>query len=221
MISIIVQVNAVRLLIAEHQLTRIKATFAGCREPVVVADASQQIMFANDAFLELVHFSWKYPAQSSHVSTLFTEPVEMSTILNNMIDERRAWRGPQQLNLGEKGNLPVMVRAEVVPGRDGSILGFYLIFDDMTNVQRADAARQRLEQSLHQAGLFRHNERDYPSGSRKLVGAVLANANLAAIDILDGSATPDMEALLKEIDNSTQRATALCARLHVFNGDKN
>ena len=219
--AIIVQVNAVRLLIAEHQLTHIKATVASCREPVVVADASQQVIFANDAFLELVHSSQTNTAQSLDVSILFTEPVEISTILTNMVDERRAWRGPQHLNLGEKGNLPVLVRAEVVPGRDGSVLGFFLIFDDMTNVQRADAARQRLEQSLNQAGLSRHNEGDYPPGSRKLIGAVLANASLAAMDILDGSATSDVEALLEEIDSSTQRATALCARLRVFDSNKN
>lgn len=218
--AIIVQVNAVRLLIAEHQLTRIRATVASCTEPVVVADASQKIMFANDAFVGLVHSSRKHIAQSSDVSILFTEPAEIRSILNNMVDERRAWRGPQQLNLGEKGNLPVMVRAEVVPDRDGSVLGFFLIFDDMTKVQRADAARQRLEQSLHQAGLSGHSEGDYPPESKKLIGAVLANASLAAIDILDGSATPDVEALLKEIDNSTQRATALCARLRVFNSDE-
>ena len=91
----------------------------------------------------------------------------------------------------------------------------------MTNVQRADAARQRLEQSLNQAGLSRLNEGDYPPGSRKLIGAVLANASLAAMDILDGSATSDVEALLEEIDSSTQRATALCARLRVFDSNKN
>ena len=49
------------------------------------------------------------------------------------------------------------------------------------------------------------------------MGAVLANASLAAMDIIDGGATPEVEALLEEIDNSTQRATMLCGRLRAFN----
>ena len=218
--AIIVQINAVRLLIAEHQLTRIKGTVSSCQEPVVVGDASQRIMFVNDAFFELVHCSRKDTTQFSDIATLFREPTEISTILNSVVDERRAWHGPQHLKLGEEGNLAVMVRVEVVPAPDGSVLGFFLIFGDMTNAQRAAAARQRLEQSLYQARQSRHSEGDYRPGSDELISAVLANASLAAMDILDGSATPDVEALLEEIDGSTQRATALYARLRIFNSDK-
>ena len=41
LVDIIVQVHAVRLLIAEHQLAQIRATVGASREPVLVADAAR------------------------------------------------------------------------------------------------------------------------------------------------------------------------------------
>ena len=38
---------------------------------------------------------------------------------------------------GAGGTLPVTVRAEVVPARDGSVLGFFLIVVDRTGTRRA------------------------------------------------------------------------------------
>ena len=51
LIDIMVQINAVRLLIAEHQLGQIRATVGSSNEPVVVADASGRTLFANPAFV--------------------------------------------------------------------------------------------------------------------------------------------------------------------------
>jgi len=111
------------------------------------------------------------------------------------------------------------VRAEVVPHRDGSVLGYFLILDDLTQSRRAAAARERLEQSLARASMA-----DVPSGSpgadgldhQELLNAVLANASLAAMDIMDGHAAPSMTTLLEEIDSSAQRATALYKRIRGF-----
>ena len=38
--------------------------------------------------------------------------------------EQRAWRGEMALALADGSNLPVSLRAEPVPARDGSMLGF-------------------------------------------------------------------------------------------------
>ena len=83
------------------------------------------------------------------------------------------------------------VRAEVVPARDGSVLGFFLIFVDLTDSQRVAEARRHLEQSLTQARRSDGAARDARAaglGERDdLIGAILANASLAAMDIADGS----------------------------------
>ena len=215
--DIILQVNAVRLLITEHQLERTRAAVASSRQPVVIGDARQRAIFANDAFFQLVYRSREDTIKLGDLATLFAESNRVESLLNILATERRTWQGSQNLKIGEDGILSVTVRVEVVPARDGSVLGFFLIFEDMANGQRAAAARQRLEQSLYKAGLPRHSKGHDAAEADELMGAVLANASLAAMDIIDGGATPEVEALLEEIDNSTQRATMLCGRLRAFN----
>ena len=215
--DIILQVNAVRLLITEHQLERTRAAVASSRQPIVIGDAKQRAIFANDAFFQLVHRSREDAIKLGDLATLFAESSRVESLLNILATERRTWQGSQNLKIGEDGILSVTVRVEVVPARDGSVLGFFLIFEDMANGQRAAAARQRLEQSLYKAGIPRPSKGHDAAEADELMGAVLANASLAAMDIIDGGATPEVEALLEEIDHSTQRATMLCGRLRAFN----
>ncbi|MDO9075009.1 MAG: hypothetical protein Q7U73_17265 [Rubrivivax sp.] len=53
LVDIIVQVHAVRLLIAEQQLAEVRETVGAAREPVLLTDAQGGLMFTNDAFLAL------------------------------------------------------------------------------------------------------------------------------------------------------------------------
>ena len=216
LIDIILQVNAVRLLIAEHQLKQTRATVANSQEPVIIADAQRRVLFANDAFFQLIQRPREHRPTLDEMSLLFSEPTNVRTMLNTLAEERQAWRGQLKLELADGGTLPIAVRAEVVPARDGSVLGFFLIFDDLTNTQRALAARLRLEQSLSQAGVNSEVLGRSLAEPDELIGAVLANASVAAMDIADGSSTPAVAALLEEIDNSTRRATTLYGRIRSF-----
>ena len=51
--AIVVQVSAVRMLIAQHQMDLTRATVAHSREPVIVVSGDQRVLFANDAFFAL------------------------------------------------------------------------------------------------------------------------------------------------------------------------
>ncbi len=216
LVDIILQVNAVRLLIAEHQLARTRATVANSQEPVVIADAGRRVLFANDAFFKLARRPRDDGSTLDEMAQLFSEPDRVRTMLGALVEERQPWRGQLALELGLGKRLPVTVRAEVVPARDGSVLGFFLIFDDLTNTQRAAEARQRLEQSLAQAGLAREAAGRGGTEQDELISAVLANASLAAMDIADGDAGPGVAGLLEEIDSSTRRATSLYGRMRTF-----
>jgi light-regulated signal transduction histidine kinase (bacteriophytochrome) len=223
LIDIILQVNAVRLLIAEHQLAHTRMAVASSNEPVLIADMHCRILFANDAVLKLVKRPLDdRPPLDKLSELLFSEPARVLTILKTVADERQAWRGPLELKLCDGGTLPASVRADVVPARDGSVLGFFLIFGDLTDMQKAVAARVRLEQSLsNHAASF--GSAPYPADtvraeSDELVGAILANASLAAMDVADGSMAQSEVSLLEEIDNSTRRATELYAGMRKFMG---
>jgi two-component system, chemotaxis family, sensor kinase Cph1 len=217
-----VQINAVRLLIAEHQIAQIRATVGSSNEPVVVADSAGRTLFANDAFFALLRRPSLPGTALEELSTLFSDPVLVGKILGSLAQERRPWRGELALDLQAGKTLPVAVRAEVVPARDGSVLGFFLIFTDLTDTQRAAEARRHLEQSLSEAVAEApaHDEARTASPTERgdLMGAILANASLAAMDIADGNSTPSVAPLLEELEASTKRATALYAQIRLFGG---
>ena len=216
LVDIILQVNAVRLLIAEHQLTQTRSAVANSQEPVIIADANRRVLFANDAFFKLARRPRDELGTLDEVARLFSEPQQVRTMLATLVEERQAWLGRLELEPGDGARLPVAVRAEVVPARDGSVLGFFLICDDLTNTQRAAAARQRLEQSPAQASLQRGAAGPGNAEADELISAVLANASLAAMDIADGNADPMIAGLIEEIDSSTRRATSLYGRMRTF-----
>ena len=217
LIDIILQVNAVRLLIAEHQVKQTRATVANSHQSVVIADAQGRVIFANSAFTQLVRRPRDKLESVVEIAALFSDPEQVSVMLASLALERQAWRGQLELHLGDCELLPVSVHAEVVPARDGSILGFFLIFEDLTNLKRAAEVRLRLEQSLSMAGLGDEALGRSKATGDRLIAAVLANASLAAMDIAEGSAAPAVASLLGEIDSSTRRAAALYTRIRSFN----
>lgn len=221
LVDIILQVNAVRLLIAEHQLAQTRNAVANSREPVVIVDASLRVLFANDAFYQLARRS-RDPQPTLHaLAEFFFAPTQVQDMLEALADERRAWRGELGIVLDGGTSLKVGVRAEVVPARDGSVLGFFLIFDDLTQALRAAAARSQLEQSLSSAkrsGLALDAQGGIAGSGDEVMAAVLANASIAAMDIADGGAGPSVAALLEEIDQSAQRAAVLYGQIRIFRG---
>jgi len=103
------------------------------------------------------------------------------------------------------------VRGEPVPAHDGTLLGFIFIFDDLTENKRADEARHRLEASLSRTGRGRP-----ATDGNDVLGAIIANASLAAMDIADGGAGPVVAPLLQEVEAATARATLLYGRIRTF-----
>ncbi len=213
LVDIILQVNAVRLLIAEHQLVHTRAAVANSREPVVIVDASQRVLFANDAFLRIARRRRGVGDALEETAVFFSQPEKVEQILATLALERRAWRGELGLELGDGALLQVAVRAEVVPARDGSVLGFFLIFNDLTETRQTAAARRHLEQSL--SVVRRSPPGPLPGGEEpdEVMAAVLANASIAAMDIVDGGNEPSVAELLQEIEASTQRAASLYASI--------
>jgi two-component system, chemotaxis family, sensor kinase Cph1 len=218
LIDIIVQINAVRLLIAEHQLGQIRTTVGSSVEPVVIGDASGRALFANDAFNALLGKPQAIPPDD--LPGLFTQPDLVRKVLVSLGQERHPWRGELELMLKGGKTLPVAVRAEIVPARDGSVLGFFMIFVDLTDLQRAAEARRQLERSLSQVGddtPARDDARHAGIGVQgDVMSAILANASLAAMDIADGGNAPTVAPLLEELEVSTRRATQLYGRIRLF-----
>ncbi len=215
LVDIIVQVNAVRLLVAEHQLAGVRATVQSSREPVALADGNGQFLFANPAFANLLGC----PTGSlDMLATAFADPRQLQVGLDAVRSLHQAWRGELSLRRGSgaDADLPVGLRIELVPGRDGQVLGYILVLSDLRDSHRADAARRHLEDALHQAGRGGRSDNGADaSGSPAdlVISAILTNASLAAMDIADGSSGPRVAPLLEEVEASARRAAGLYARI--------
>ena len=211
LVDIIVQVHAVRLLIAESQLTQIRDAVGASREPVLLTDAQGDLLFANAAFLAL--HGAAPPARGTPVSQLFHEPARVRQVFDGLPNQ--SWRGEWTVATGRPEGVQVAVRAEGVPGRDGGLLGHIVVLTDLRDVRLAADARRQLEAVLASAGSTLRRDNSPPD---PVMGAILTNARLAAMDIAEAAGDPSVAPLLQELEASTQRAAALCERLRRFAG---
>lgn len=219
LIDIILQIHAVRLLIAENQLNQIRATVENSREPVVIATADGKLIETNNAFLSLIKRPRMDCRSLDDLAALFTQPQRVRNLFAELQSERQTWRGELAVAVDNGNVVPVSLRAEVVARRDGALLGFVFILADLTEIKRAARAREHLEHSLMVAGrdAFGQDAGENPTAEPDmLIGAILANASLAAMDIADASAGSPIAPLLEELEASTQRAAALYRQVRTF-----
>jgi transcriptional regulator of aromatic amino acid metabolism len=207
LVDIILQVQAVRLLIAEHQLVQIRAMVTGAREPVAVTDADGRVLFANTAIGRLAGRALE---RGEPVQALFRPAGVLAQALADQRGSPQSWRRELELHVADGEPLPVSVRLEVVNGRDGRILGHLLTLEDLRERHRATAARLQLETALRQAACNEERQSD------EVVAAILTNASLAAMDIADARGGPPVTPLLEELEASARRATSLYAQIRRF-----
>jgi hypothetical protein len=79
----------------------------------------------------------------------------------------------------------------------------------------AREARMQLEASLSRVGRGAHH-----ADGGDLIGAIIANAGLAAMDIADGGTAPAIAPLLHEVEAATARATTLYAHIRTFSSTR-
>ena len=222
LVDIIVQVHAVRLLIAEHQLAQVRASVGAAREPVLLADTQGALIFANGAFNDLRGIDVAPPVPGTMVAGLFADSARVRRVIEGLGDQ--PWRGewavaqvPTDIHDAHRP-LPVAVRAELVPGRDGTALGCIIALTDLREVQRTAQARRHLEASLAAFGGAGSQASGLGQGVDEVIGAVLTNASLAAMDIADGAGGHTVAPLLEELEASARRATALVAQIRSLSG---
>jgi chemotaxis family two-component system sensor kinase Cph1 len=219
--DIVLQIQAVRLLIAQHQLDEVRSTVDNSNEPVVIADARGKVLAANDAFTRLLHRPPARLDRLDDIAPLFTEPRMFRAMLAELRTNRQPWRGELLLKGENVAGNAVGVRADVVPGQNGLVLGFIVILTDLSESKRAQAARRHLEDSLNEAGrpirtggggIRQEDERDEVD---EVMGAILANVTVAAMEIADAGADSTVAPLLEELEASAKRAAEVYGRLRV------
>ena len=121
----------------------------------------------------------------------------------DLIHHHRAWRG--ELLLRSEGNRerPLMVRADPVqPSRD-RVLGFVLIFSDITDRKAAEIARSRFQEGIIRSNRINSVRLDSKADLvyQNLLSSVIENAQLAALEITYGVETRRIAEMLESVRN--------------------
>ena len=210
----VLQFRAVRTLIAQDQLAQFSRHVQVSEQPVIIADIDGQILLMNEAFRTLLP-AGQAVARLDDLAPSFREPERFLHSVRELVGHHRSWRG--ELLLRREGNreMPLTVRADPVqPSRD-RVLGFVLIFSDITDRKAAELARSRFQEGIIQSHRINSVRLDSKTDLvyQNLLSSVIENAQLAALEITYGLETGRIAEMLESIRNSTLRTAEVLEHL--------
>ena len=219
--DVIVQFRSVRILIAQDQLEQVRRQVQSSDQHVVVANADGQILEANPAFVALLATGNRPVRALDDLPYYFTDPVEVQRKLQALRRSGQPWRGEVELENARGERKPLLVRADPVMSAPDRVLGFVLLFMDMTERKAADAARRRFQEGILQS----HRKPKGPLQSQSdlmlqtLLSTIIENAQLAALEITDGIDMARMPSLLESVRSSVARTAEVLEQLSLGSGD--
>lgn len=213
--DVVLQFRSVRMLIAQDQLEQVGRQVKLSEQPVVIADAGGHILLTNEAFQRLLPTDRPQPDHLEGLLALAGEPEEVRRRLWDLLRHRRTWRGEVQVQIDGGETLPLLVRADPVFSSPDRVLGFVLLFTDLTERKAADVARKRFQEGIVEGHRMTAGRLDAKAGMvfGTLLSAVLENAQLAALEITDGVEVTRMPDMLESVQDSVRRATEVLEHL--------
>ena len=212
--DVIQQSRSMRVLIARDQLRGISAKVRRSEQPVVIADAEGVVVLTNQVFDDLVPERLR-PKTLLELPRLFTDPEELAANLTDVVELHRAWRGEVDLSADFGTPRPLMLRADPVMSAPHEVLGYVLMFTDISERKAAEHARRRFQISV----VERHRLASEPLRGRAdlkrrdLLASIIGNAQLAALEITDGPDLHRVPDILLAIESSVDRTTELLEHL--------
>jgi len=212
--DMVLQLRAVRILIAENQLTAMRRSVEASDDPVVIADDRGQILVATRALDWLIGGPHRTIETLTDLAACFDDVPRTQTMLQQLLTDRRPWRGELRLMArgGEPGT-PVALRADPIPGFDGGLFGVIIMLTDLTQRHAADEARERLQRTIFSSQRPADEAHPAQPSVQALVSAIWANAGVAVSEIADSADVGSIAPLLHEVESATQHAVRLSALL--------
>jgi len=212
--DVALQFRSVRMVIAQDQLATVSRQVLQSEQPVVIADVEGRILLLNEAFEQQLRASHPHLLHLRDLSNYFASPAEFRANLDDLLRNKRSWRGEQMINSKGAEPRPLMVRADPVIAPYDRVLGFVLIFSDLSDRKAAEMARARFQEDI--SGTRGTTLRLDPNASliyKELAASAVENAQLAALEVTHGAETSSMPEMLESIRSSTSRTLDILEHL--------
>jgi hypothetical protein len=219
--DVIVQFRAVRILMAQDQLEQVLRQVRSSDQQIIVADAQGIILESTAAFNELLSIERGAVDRIDELADYFTDRADSRRKLNALQTDGQPWRGEARLETTRGETKAVLVRADPVLATSGRVLGFVLLFADLADRKAAEAARRRFQEGILRSHRKVSRGIDFPTEAARqnLMSAVIENAQLAALEITDGTNLHDMPALLESVKTSVARVAEVLDQLALATKD--
>lgn len=222
--DLVLQFRAVRLLIAQDQLDQIGRQVDTAEQPVLIADAQGRVLMVNRGLNVLFGSQHPAPRRLDELPARFTDAEAARAGLRELVEERRSWRAEVELVRENDERVLLSVRADPVLAPPGRILGFVLLFSDLSEERTAQAARHRLQADILERHRLMTNRLETEADLlfRRLLSSIVGNAQLAALEITDGADLARVSDMLESVRSSLSRATALLEQIvrHTSEGSR-
>ena len=223
--DVILQFRTVRMLISHDQLGSVSRQLRLSGQPVIVADAEGCILLTNHGFEQLLSPGHTKLQNLKELPEFFDGRIDFRSNLQRMIKQGRPWRGEVSLGDGAGLTKPLMVRADPVFSSPERVLGFVLLFTDLSEQKAAEAARRVFQEDSIVRPRIAAVRLD--SGEnlvhQNLLSRIVENAQLAALEITYGADTENMQGMLESLRTSVNRSSELLEHLVRYDnrfGDK-
>ena len=211
--DVVLQFRAVRMLIVQDQLAKVGRQVTLAEQPVVIADAQGQVTMTNGAFALLLNGS-EPPTSLGDLANLFEGRAAVEQHIRDLTRRKRSWRGEVMCRADGK-DVPLLVRGDPVLAAPGRVLGFVLLFLDVSDRRAAEQARSRFLDKVVAPHAFAAARITAATDPRfhDLLSAVVENAQVAALEITDGPDLAQAPGKLDAIQASVDRAATVLEQL--------
>lgn len=182
---------------------------------MILADSQGRLLESNPAFEKLIGVPPNSLRRIDDLPAYFAGSDDLARRLKSLRQTKRSWRGDVTMQTDNVPDTPLHLRADAIVARDERVLGFVLMFTDLTESRAAESARRRFQQSLVS------NRRKLSSGLETgtqvkvqgLISQVIENGQLAALEVTESADSTNMGILLEGIRNSVERCAEVLERL--------
>ena len=220
-VDVILQFRSVRMLILETQVQDEQERIGEAAHPVAIADAQGRILLANNEFNRVFSRRRTYLQWITDLPPLFAESETAARHLDALLGDWRPWRAEVSLSGLTGADARFLLRADPVFASSSRVLGFVMVFTDLSERKAAEAARRLFQESVIETRAVHRTDARTPDALeyRDLESLILENAQLAALEITDGLDPKRMPEMLEGVRMSVARCADLLDHLSSYSDD--